>query len=89
MLNVVTYLDMVEHIDVEDVSTLVLIFRWYARFLLSSPHALLLHISTWKRLFELTGFDIIVEHFCPNRRTVDWLLPLVVKAFRSVVGASF
>lgn len=79
---VTTCLDVMEHIDIEDVSNALFNLREVTKdFAIVSIstrpssrgnkyHSTILPISTWQHLFELSGFGIVDARFCSEGRRV-------------------
>ncbi|MCZ3380156.1 MULTISPECIES: hypothetical protein [Rhizobium] len=79
---ITTCLDVLEHIDIEDVSNAL----WNLHTIIGNLavvsvstrpssrgnkyHSTVLPLSTWKYLFELSGFEIVDPHFCSEGRRI-------------------
>ncbi|HEX8049194.1 class I SAM-dependent methyltransferase [Rhizobium sp.] len=75
---VVTCFDVLEHIDVEDVATAVANLRamasdWLVASISTRPssrgnayHSTILPFPTWKRIFEVSGFEIVEGEFAES-----------------------
>ncbi len=82
-------LDVLEHVDIEDVgSALWNLYTIAGDFVVISIstrpsgrgnryHSTILPLTTWQHLFELSGFEIVDPHFCSERRRV---IPFVSEA---------
>lgn len=79
---IATCLDVLEHIDIEDVSSALwnlhsIVSNFLVVSISTRPssrgnkyHSTVLPLGTWKHLFELSGFEILDAHFCSEGRRI-------------------